>query len=41
MYGRLGVFDAGGSMTIQTFGAYFGLTVSLILGKVVRPKQQP
>ncbi|XP_053319500.1 ammonium transporter Rh type C [Spea bombifrons] len=32
---QLHVIDAGGSMTIHTFGAYFGLTVALILS---RPK---
>ncbi|KAM8972301.1 ammonium transporter Rh type C [Pelodytes ibericus] len=32
---KLHVIDAGGSMTIHTFGAYFGLTVSWILN---RPK---
>lgn len=38
IYGRLRVFDAGGSTVIHTFGAYFGLTVSLILSKTVRPR---
>jgi ammonia channel protein AmtB len=41
VYGRLGIFDAGGSTAIHTFGAYFGLTVSLILSKLVRQKQKP
>ena len=38
VYGKLKVFDAGGSTAIHTFGAYFGLTVSLILSKAVRPR---
>jgi ammonium transporter Rh len=32
-YKRFGVGDLGGSMIIHTFGAYFGLTVSLLLEK--------
>jgi ammonium transporter Rh len=31
------MFDAGGGSTIHTFGAYFGLAVSLILGKQILP----
>ena len=38
IYGKLGIFDAGGSTSIHTYGAYFGLTVSLILSKAVKPK---
>jgi ammonium transporter Rh len=41
VYGSLGIFDSGGSTVIHTFGAYFGLTVSLILGKAVKQKQKP
>jgi ammonium transporter Rh len=41
VYGLVGVFDAGGSTAIHTFGAYFGLTVSLIISKVVAPKSKP
>lgn len=41
LYGQLGIFDSGGSTAIHTFGAYFGLTVSLILGKVAKPKEKP
>lgn len=41
VYGRIGVYDAGGSTAIHTFGAYFGLTVSLIIGKLVPPKTKP
>jgi ammonium transporter Rh len=37
----IGAFDAGGSMTIHAFGAYFGLTASLILGKKVEPVSKP
>jgi len=38
LYERVGIYDAGGSTAIHTFGAYFGLTVSLIIGKLVPPK---
>ncbi len=38
VYGRLRIFDSGGSTAIHTFGAYFGLTVSLILSKAVKQK---
>jgi len=38
VYSRLGIFDAGGSTAIHTFGAYFGLTVSFIISKAVRPR---
>ena len=41
VYGLVGVFDAGGSTAIHTFGAYFGLTVSLVISKVVAPKSKP
>ena len=33
VYGVLHMYDAGGSTTIHTFGAYFGLAVSYILSK--------
>lgn len=38
VYERIGIFDAGGSTAIHIYGAYFGLTVSLIIGKFVTPK---
>lgn len=37
----VGIFDAGGSTAIHTFGAYFGLTVSLILSRKVVPRTKP
>ena len=41
VYEVIGVYDVGGSTAIHTFGAYFGLTVSLIIGKMVAPKTKP
>lgn len=35
VYNVLQMYDAGGSTVIHTFGAYFGLTVSYILGKTL------
>lgn len=37
VYQVIKVFDVGGSMNIHSFGAYFGLTVSLVLSKAVKP----
>jgi ammonium transporter Rh len=37
VYEYIGSFDDGGSMTIHSFGAYFGLTVSLFLSSKVFP----
>ena len=34
-------FDVGGSMLIHAFGAYGGLTVSLILGSMTKPTKKP
>jgi ammonium transporter Rh len=39
-YGRLAVADIGGSMVIHTFGAYFGLTVSLMLDRTTSRKEK-
>lgn len=36
----IGIYDAGGSTTIHTFGAYFGLGASWILGKKLRPQSK-
>lgn len=41
IYVVLELFDAGGSTAIHTYGAYFGLTVSFILSKKVRPLEGP
>lgn len=38
VYNVLQIYDAGGSTVIHIFGAYFGLTVSFILGKILAPK---
>jgi|JI10StandDraft_1071094.scaffolds.fasta_scaffold349215_2 ammonium transporter Rh len=40
VYNVIGINDAGGSMPIHTFGAYFGLTVCFILGKKVHVKKK-
>lgn len=41
VYELLHVNDAGGSMAIHSYGAYFGLTVSLIISRVVKPVRKP
>jgi ammonia channel protein AmtB len=41
VYERIGVYDVGGSTAIHTFGAYFGLTVSVILSKFSKPAAKP
>jgi len=41
VYERVGVYDVGGSTAIHTFGAYFGLTVSLMLSSFIKPKSKP
>eukprot|EP00919_Chromeraceae_sp_WS-2016_P037891 GHVR01090484.1.p1 GENE.GHVR01090484.1~~GHVR01090484.1.p1 ORF type:complete len:233 (+),score=5.35 GHVR01090484.1:31-729(+) len=41
VYDVLKVYDAGGSMAIHSFGAYFGLAVSFVIGKLVRPTHTP
>jgi len=35
------VYDSGRSTAVHAFGAYFGLTVSLILSKMVKQKKTP
>jgi len=37
---KIGSFDAGGSMTIHAFGAYFGLTVSMVLSNKLKPESR-
>jgi len=37
----IGMYDAGGSVVIHVFGAYFGIVVSFILGKSAQPKSSP
>lgn len=39
-YGRLAAADIGGSMVIHTFGAYFGLTVSLLFDRSIERKEK-
>ena len=36
-YELIHIYDVGGSTVIHTFGAYFGIGVSLILGVIRRP----
>lgn len=40
IYNILYCYDAGGSMPIHTYGAYFGLTVSFILSKKTFPTKK-
>lgn len=40
VYSLLKINDAGGSTAIHTFGAYFGLTVSLILCSKLKPEKK-
>ena len=35
------IFDYGGSTVIHSFGAYFGLTVSFVLGRSIKPNTKP
>ena len=41
VYERIHAYDVGGSTAIHTFGAYFGLTVSVILAKWAKPLIKP
>ncbi len=41
VYNLLGVYDAGGSTTVHIFGAYFGVTMSIVLAKHIRPPVRP
>lgn len=38
---KIVIFDVGGSMLIHAFGAYSGLTISLILTSINRPSYKP
>jgi ammonium transporter Rh len=38
---KIQAFDVGGSMLIHAFGAYGGLTISLILGSILKPNSKP
>lgn len=41
VYEVIHMYDAGGSTVIHTFGAFFGLTISFILGRKLPPKEEP
>lgn len=38
---KIKTFDAGGSTTIHIFGAYFGLAISWMLTKKIKPRTKP
>ena len=40
MYTQIHIFDAGASTTIHAFGAYFGLAVSWMLSKKIKPRKK-
>ena len=41
VYYVLEAYDAGGSTTVHIFGAYFGVTMSIVLAKYARPCARP
>ena len=41
VYEEIKAFDVGGSTAIHAFGAYGGMTLSLIIGWVIRPEKKP
>jgi hypothetical protein len=34
-------YDAGSSMTVHVFGAYFGIATSMIIARYARPNSRP
>jgi hypothetical protein len=41
VFNVLMAYDAGSSMTVHVFGAYFGIATSMVLARYTRPNTRP